>query len=303
MTTVSDLRTSPTNLPRILARNLFREGTITASSGTGRYAVDWRVDRRWEPGVTGASTLEVLLDASTAADCMAVLMHNLDEAGATVKAQYFNGSWQDCHAAVTPTDNGPIFVSFNSVSSTRFRIVIDAADANPVAAVVAIGPGIFFEDGIQPGWTPPGYASQDEIIDSLSEDGILVGRQLLKRPERTQLDLAHVDDAWMRTYWKPNRERLIRYPWILAWSPLTDDEGAALVWTDGVPPPDAYEMHGFQKISWPLLMLSAYDVADGETVQEVASLSPGQGLISIGTISDLVSSVVYGSYSLHDITP
>ena len=107
------------------------------------------------------------------------------------------------------------------------------------------------------------------MVDSVSEDGLLIARTLHRRPDETTLTLAPLDDDWMRAYWRPARERLIRQPWALAWSPLSADRGAALAWTDGMPPPDRYRETGLMTVSWPLRMLDRRDVSASDTVQEV----------------------------------
>lgn len=264
---IDDLRASPTNLPRIGADNLFRQGTITASSGTGRYAVDWRADRVWTPDA-GTETLTVVLATATDADYLFLAFHNLADISGSIKLERWTGSaWATVVAAISPTDNEPVWRSFDADPATQWRVTVTGT-SQPVIGVLSIGVAIELQEGIQPGWTPPQYAHDDDVIDSVSEDGVLIGRTILRRPAKTRLSTVDISDDWMRTYWRPNRERLIRLPWGLCWSPETADGGAALAWTDGVPQPDSYSRPGFQRIQWDLRMIFERDVSTADTVNE-----------------------------------
>ena len=274
---VLDLRASPSPMPRIGADNLFRRGTITASAGTGRYAVDWRADRVWAPG-DGVQTLTVILDEPLPADYCFLALHNLgaDDQAATLSVQRWTGSaWATVCGPIAPDDGGAIWRSFDAAPATSWRIVLDSpASATPAIAILSLGQALELSQGIQPGWAPPIFAASADVVDSTSEDGLLLARSLHRRPDETRLDLAPLDDAWMRDHWRPVRERLIRQPFGLAWSPHAADAGTALAWTDGMPPADTYSHPGYMRIAWPLRMIERRNVAASDTVQEAPPEPP-----------------------------
>ena len=117
---ILDTSTGATNLPRIGADNLFRRGVITASAGTGRYAVDWRADRVWAPG-DGTQTIEVEVGVAESVNYLFAAFHNFDVEETTIALQRWTGStWATVVAAITATDNEPIWRSFNAQSSTKW---------------------------------------------------------------------------------------------------------------------------------------------------------------------------------------
>jgi hypothetical protein len=266
-----DLRASPSPLPRIGADNLLRRGTITASGGIGAHACDYRLDRAWQPGA-GTQTLTVVLASAAPCDYFFLALHNLgtDDAAGSVSVQRWTGSaWLTVLAALSPADGGAIWRSFDGGSSAQWRItLVTAAGKVPSIACLSIGQALVLEEGILPGWSPPALATGGETIDSLSEDGYLIGRTLRQRPAETVLALPPVSDAWVRAHWQPVRQRLIRQPWALAWSPHAADGGTALAWAASMPPPDVYDRYGFIRIAWPIRMIERRDTSVIDQVVE-----------------------------------
>lgn len=259
--------TAPSNYPRIGADNVFRRGTITASAGTGKYAVDWRADRVWAPGA-GAQTLTVELAAAAPADYAFLAMHNLGTIGASVAIQRLSGSWATV-STFSPTDDSPIWASFASASSTQWRVVITSpAGTAPAIAVLSVGAALVLDEGLRPGWSPTIFAGSSDVIDSVSEDGLLIARSLRRRPDTATMTISDVAETWMHTVWRPVRDRLIRQPWALCWSPLEAHGDCALCWTDGMPSPDTYSSPGQMSIGWRIKMAAERDVSALDTVQD-----------------------------------
>lgn len=271
--TTWDLRAHPSNMPRIGAQNLLREGIISASAGTARYAADWRADRVWAPG-DGVQTLFVALDDPTPVDYLFIAFHNLNDTATSLFLQRWTGSaWALVLSLNAPPDNAAIWRSFDAEDASAWRLVLNSPSAGegdplPAIAIISLGRALILDGDIQPGWSPPIFAAAGDVVDSVSADGLLLSRTLQRRPDETSLDLALTDDDWMRAHWRPIRERLIRQPFALCWTPQTPAQGCALAWTDGMPPPDRYRETGLMQIAWPLRMLDRRDVAASDTVQE-----------------------------------
>lgn len=252
--TAYDYRTTPTPMPRIGAANIFADGTLTVSAGTGSACVDWRMDNVWISG-TGEQTIAVALSGTTAADYVFIAGHNL--AGGSFKFQRWTGSaWADIFDPISVANNNPIWVSFQTQLSTNYRLVINpATGVTGRVAILAAGVALELEQGLQDGFSLPGASMSSDAIDSVSESGYLIGRTLLDRPDSTTIEFAPFSRGWYVANILPLRKRLIQKPWAFAWNPGQVDAGSTLAWCDGVPGPDAYSGLKRIKMSWKINML------------------------------------------------
>jgi hypothetical protein len=265
--------TAPSNYPRIGADNIFRRGTITASTGTGKHAVDWRADRSWSP-VDGVQTLEVELAAPAVVDYLFLAVHNLGTIGSVITFQRFAGAWVTA-ATIAPGDDTPIWCSIDSLPSAKWRIIVASpASTQPAIAVLSAGQAMVLEEGLRPGWSPPIFAASSDVVDSVSENGVLIARSLRRRPDTALMTISDMSETWMHTVWRPVRDRLIRQPWALCWSPLEPHGDCALCWTDGMPSSDDYSSPGLMAISWRLKMITSRDVSTLDQATEVPPPPP-----------------------------
>jgi hypothetical protein len=252
------------DLPRIGAHNVFLDGLIITSSGVGAFAVDWRVDRAWvpDPSIDGTvSSIEVHLDSPVECDYAFLAFHNLQ--GGMVSIQVYDGTaWTIIASAVPPSDGSSMWFNFDAVSGVRWAVVVDyAVGQTPSMAILSIGKSLELDQGLQPGWSPIGLADASDVIDVTSEGGVLVARAFRRRPEKATMDLVNVHETWAHTTWQGYRERLIRQPWALMWSPNEDHGRTCLAWTEGSPNPDRYSAPGFLTISWLINMANGYDIS------------------------------------------
>ena len=268
---MSIINASPvSDLPRIGADNAFRKGTISATSGTARYAVDWRADRVWAPG-EGTHTITAVCDDPVECDYAFIAFHNWT--GMEITIQALIGSWTTV-ASFTPVDDGPVWVNFAPASSPQWRVTVAAGDVEAAIAILSVGKSLALEQGMQSGWSPVELSGSSEVVDAVSEDGVLVARTLRRRPSKARMSLSNVSEAWMHSVWAPVRDRLIRQPWALSWSPNEPHARSCLAWTDGAPHADSYSGPGLLSVSWNICMVDRRDVSALDTPQEAPPEPP-----------------------------
>ena len=228
------------NAPIIAYRNLLREGTL-AGGGTPAHAVDWRLDRSWQPSVTSAM-LECTLPTAQPAESLAIAGHNL--AGGTVTLRAWTGSAFVDTVTIEPTDASCVLTTFPAVNASRWQI--DIQGTQPIAlAVLFVGPVLALESGLRQGFVPPLFSQQAEILDTTSQEGVPLGRSIRRQPGKTTINVTDLDDGWMRSHWLPFRDHSLRYPFFLQWNPEGYPNEAALCWADGAPAANAYTRPGF----------------------------------------------------------
>jgi hypothetical protein len=245
-----------TSAARIGYENLLENGTVVASSENASFPVanayDWRTSDFFKPAASGTINITLTLSVADTADYFAFYAHDLYSHGGTIKLQYHNGStYVDCFAAVTPTDNTPQMVTFTSQSATLWRVVITCTTVFSIG-VISFGAQLALERGMYLGWTPPQFGRATQLIDSSSDGGEFLGRSIIATGIRSQLQLNHASDAWMRTYGLPLIRRIEQKPFFFLPNVTTYPAECVFAYTDGDISPPTQSAYGFMSVSIPI---------------------------------------------------
>ena len=215
------------HLPRIGYKNLFREGTVNASSQDDDYpkenAYDGLTYDAWRS--TGAATEWVRTQVSSQnADYMAIAAHTL--AGCDVKPQRSTdgSAWTDLESAYTVPDNRPIVWEWTSVADAYWRLLISNA-AGPVSiGAIHVGLKTPMQKGLAVGWEPPELNEDVVYTNTMSHGGQSLGRSIVRRGARAQVSSEPVSFTWAREDWLSFVEVARRYAVFFWWSFLGKTE-------------------------------------------------------------------------------
>jgi hypothetical protein len=229
------------NPPIIGYENLLRQGLLSSNAGTPASAVDWRLDRAWQPGTT-TSWLEVSLNAARPANYCALIGHNL--AGGSLRVRSYIGSSYQTVATISPASAHCRMLFFNTVSSNRWRIECTTTSAT-ILALVAVGQSLPLDSGLRQGFVPPPFTQQAEVVTTASQHGLPLGRSLRKRAGRLTINCTDLDEQWMRSEWLAFRAHALALPFFLSWNPEQFPHEAGLCWAESAPAGNAYTQPGF----------------------------------------------------------
>lgn len=216
--------------------------TLTASSERAGFvaasAFDWRSTTYWSPTAgAGTHTLTMTFAEAVAADYFAAYRHNLETCEATIVLQYSTdagSTWSDAFTAVSPTDNECVIKTFTQQAATHWKVVVVTANASECfLGVVAFGRRLTTYRGMPPGFVVPRHARKNQILNSQTEGGQWAGRSIIARGARTEIEMQHVDRAWVRTYWEPFLLHAELRPFFFSWNHSDYPGDAAFCWLDG----------------------------------------------------------------------
>lgn len=234
---------SQVGVAKIGYRNLFNDatGTVVASSETVGFekenAYDWLGYDWWRPSTLGDNWLEVSFASAKQVDYMAVFGHDLSDHAATIKAQYStNGgsTWLDASTLITPGNNNTIFVFFDTVNVTHYRVLVNATGSYPSIAGVMIGEALQFPHNMEIGFAPPSLAPHSEVKTARSESGIFLGGSKISEGIEGNFTFTKLDPEWVRNEWIPfvNHTQEPK-PFVFAWDTVLHGNEVVLAWING----------------------------------------------------------------------
>jgi len=233
---------------RIGYENLLELGTVVASSENASYPVenayDWVASDYFRPAAGGSVTITLTLSAGRAANYFAFYGQDVHESSGSLSLEYHNGtSWVQV-AGVSPADNSPRMVCFDSVTATQWRVVVTASTTFNLACV-AFGTYLELPYGQYLGWTPPKLGRSAEFINSVSDGGTFLGRSYVSQGVSVDLVLQYASDSWVRTYWLPFHQHMERKPFFFCPDYNSYPSDAVFCWAEGSINPPSHTHYGF----------------------------------------------------------
>lgn len=197
---------SDIDMPRIGYTNLFRDGTVTASSEAVDHPKELAFDGFTYDGwlSTGGATewLSVQLALAQSANYMAIAVHNLT--GCTVTPQRStNGTvWTNLDSPYVVLDNRPIIWEFASVSDVYWRLLIQNAVIPVTIGAIHVGLKLVLQRPLPIGWRPPDLNQDIKYTNSISEGGQTLGRSVIRRGVKTSISSRNVEYVWAKQDWQ-----------------------------------------------------------------------------------------------------
>lgn len=221
------------NYARLLIDNVFRRGTVSASSeatdenGWLENAIDGLTFDWWQPETLPA-WLQTEITASPV-DCGLIAAHN----SLTFVFQYYNGSaWVDLHEPIASGTNATMMVLFSEVTATKFRIrITDAEDASAARlGVVMLGLSTQIPSPFYGGFAPLTLNRRVQRDVMITEGGFEKGVSVLRTGSGANIKVRHVAASWVRDNLGDINNDLMIYPFGFAWRPDERDTDVAYCW-------------------------------------------------------------------------
>ncbi len=211
-------------LPRIGWQNVGVGATVTADSTADGYdplnIFDWKPYTYWKPATDGSHYVTAIAASSSDVNYFAVAQHNLGANGGTIKLQYSlnsGASWLDATDAIAPVSDEAIWRSFETITATHWRVLVDSTPAS-VVAVVSFGAVFQPYYGMLPGFTPPKLARMVDLYPTESDAGLFLGSSVLSRHIETMITFQNMDPADAYGDWLDFQKHAeIGKPFFFAW--------------------------------------------------------------------------------------
>lgn len=223
------------------AENYKTGGTVTASSTDAAFFEDGPNNtltyEKWKPTGAAPATWEYDHGSARNTDYCVIGAHDLGTSGATIKAQYWDGaSWSNLCAPTLISDNGPIFMIWETVNAQRYRVRLDSYTTQPVIGVIKFGVALQMPVPLFGGHKPIEWARETQLRTNRSDTGEFLGRTKQRTFRQTSYEWKYVTNAWVTANMTELQAAVESEPFFIAWRP-SDYQGVAFGVTDQSPMP------------------------------------------------------------------
>ena len=177
---------------------------------------------RYTPG-TGAVVAKFELGASSDIDFIAIGAHNIGthDGGTEITVSYattVGGALTEIES-ITPTDNGALFFSFDSVTAAQIAIETNATTSGQEIGVIYTGEALQMQQPIYGGHSPIELSQNTTYSSSMSESGQFLGRTITRKGLETSFSWRHLDHEWYRSDFQPFAQSARTLPFFIQWRP------------------------------------------------------------------------------------
>ncbi len=229
--------------PRVLYNNLMRTGSpssvaVSSEPDPTNYPYQRAYDDRpytyWK-AAAGTQYMTFVFPSAKEVSDYGIFSNNLAEVGATIQLEYsIDGgvNWVAFAAAEAPTDTTPIYRYGAAISANRWRWkIVSAADV--FIGCLSFGVGFSFQRGCWVGFSPPKLARETELTNNVSQNGVWLGRSVIRNGAKFSFDLDKLTAAWVNEVWYAFILHAERRPWWLLWEVTSHPAEAAFCWATG----------------------------------------------------------------------
>jgi hypothetical protein len=232
-------------------------GVITADGTDGDLAANDYTFQRWACGTLPADWTMVAA-ANFEMDTVFIAAHNLGTTGSTLTIETAStlGGAFTLRATIVPTDDSTIAVMLNNggtpYSVRELRIGVTGASTDAMIGIIRAGKALQMTQAVFAGVKPIGLSRAVETRHAISETGQWLGRTIQRQASMSQMDWAHLDDAWYKANFHPFALSLPQTPFGLVQNPLRMPESVAWCWTDAAPVPEYMGLRNLMQVSLPV---------------------------------------------------
>lgn len=210
----------------IAYKNLLDEAASVAASSAdpfypARNAWDGKTTTYWKAPGAGDHTLTITFAAPVTADVFCAFRHNLGSIGASIVLRHSADSgatWTDAFAPLSPEDNACVLQQHGSATADTWQILVADATGDLFLGVVLFGQGMALYHGLPVG-TALAHDNRDtEVITNKAEGGALVGRSVIPRGAKQEIQMQFVPVDWVRSNWRPFIRHAETKPFFYSWN-------------------------------------------------------------------------------------
>ncbi|MGB1388632.1 MAG: hypothetical protein ACPG61_07070 [Paracoccaceae bacterium] len=219
--------------PRILWNSICRRATVAASSQAAGFpainALTATTYDAWKP-VTLPASWTLTFDGVEPVNAVAIDTHTIGSSGAMLRVDMWNGTIWVNLIDVSPIDDEPIAILFNSISTDRLRITLTGSVV-PQIAVIHFCNALELPQTVYMGApTPIDMALATEFDTNISTGGRYMGRSVRYTKTENEFTVAHLTEQFVREELMPFIKDAREYPYFLLERPLSQPTALSYRW-------------------------------------------------------------------------
>ena len=204
---------------------------LTASTTTeAEKALVPNTFERFRP-VSGALTVKFQMTALADVNYIAIAAHALAGETLLISTAITIGGALTNVESITPADNGPIMIEFDTRNIIEVIITSTLAAASEIGVIYA-GMSMQMSRSLYGGHSPINLAQKTDFQNSQSESGQFLGRNIIRKGLESSFSFQFLDPDWYRDTFQPFVEAARTTPFFIKWRPDYYNDEVAFGYTD-----------------------------------------------------------------------
>lgn len=190
-------------------------------------AYNWRTFDGWKPITAGVVHYTIDLGTAQPVDYWGLNSHTLGTNGGSIKLQYssdnFAADTNDFDVLISPADDKTLFQSLALPITARYwRFEVTSTPVS-ILAVLSLGLALESARGTEVGFVLPRQARMNTVIGNVSDGGAFLGRSVIRRGFKSQINYSIQTLAYARGEWNTFLDHAELKPFFFSWNPKYDD--------------------------------------------------------------------------------
>ena len=203
---IEGVSVTDTDKPTVLYSNILKDGTLTGDADAAYPLVNAISVSTWDFWKTPSATagyIVVTLASQTTADCCFIDAHDMATVGADFRIERSTDGgtiWLPVTDWITPADNSPIMVLFDSAAGNTWRI--GQRNGPATIGVIMLGEKLAFEYGIEDP-TSFRHGVRVEVLGGDTLGGHHNPSMVVRRGGETSFSFPWLTSSWVNTTMDP----------------------------------------------------------------------------------------------------
>ena len=197
--------------------NFIDAATITLDTSDPTLAVTPNTWERWRPNV-GNFSAKFQLTNIVDVNCIGIAAHNLSGETLIISTAATVGGALTTVESVSPTDNKPIFLTFEARVTAEVIITSTLSAANEIGVVFA-GNYMQMPVALYGGHSPIALSQKTEYQSTESDTGQFLGRSITRQGTIGDFAWRYIEPDWYRSTFQPFVVSARTEPFFIQWRP------------------------------------------------------------------------------------
>ncbi len=207
-------------------------------------------------GDTDELYLTATFDEAVSCDYLAIGAHDLYSKNAIIDYQAWDPDTEEFvsvlpNGGFVPVSDSPFLITYDRVTSTIWRLRITSSMAVRIGVMFA-GIAMPLQRFVRVGHVPATMNEELAFTTNQSEGGQFIGRSLVRKTNKSDLQLAWLTPRWVREHWQDFQVHARTLPFFFAWDTQDFPKEVIFGYADDEPKPRLMSNRLYMEVSIPM---------------------------------------------------